>query len=85
MEEKRLAYSAHASDAIGERELAFTWIVRTIHKPEWILPDPRRPGVERRYRAIPEHGNRILRVVVMEKSDEIRIITAFFDRRARRP
>ena len=85
MEETRLAYSAHVRDAIRERELESTWIVRTIRRPEWIMPYPRRPGVERRYRAIPEHGDRVLRVAAMEKPDEIRIITAFFDRRARRP
>lgn len=82
---KRLAYSAHASDAIGERELDIAWIVRTVRDPDWVVADPERPGVERRYRAIPEQGGRVLRVAVMEKPDEIRIITAFFDRRARRP
>jgi hypothetical protein len=48
-------------------------------------PDPRRPGVERRFRAIPEYGNRVLRVACYETVVEIRILTVFFDRDARRP
>jgi hypothetical protein len=47
------------------------------------VPDALRPGVERRFRAIPEHGNRVLRVVCYETALEIRI-DVFFDRDARR-
>ena len=63
---KRLAYSAHANDAIGERELDVARIVRTVRDPDWVIADPERPGVERRYRAFPEQGCRVLRVAVMK-------------------
>ena len=41
--------------------------------------------VERRFCAIPEYGNRVLRVACYETALEIRILTVFFDRDARRP
>lgn len=60
------------------------WVERTVREPEWTRPDPRRVGVERRFRSIPEFGNRVLRVVCYETALEIRILTVFFDRTARR-
>jgi hypothetical protein len=53
--------------------------------PDWTIPDPHRPGVERRFRAIPEFGGRVLRVACYETPVNIRILTVFFDRKARRP
>jgi len=41
--------------------------------------------VERRFRVIPEFGGRILRIACIETADEIRILTVFFDRDARKP
>lgn len=82
---KPFSYSRHAEDAIAERELNRAWIERTVREPEWTIADPRRPGVERRFRTIPEYGDRILRVACYEKEAEIRIVTVFFDRDARRP
>jgi hypothetical protein len=80
-----LRYSQHAEDSIVERELDRDWIERTVADPDWKVADPRNPGVERRFRAIPEFGGRILRVACLENADEIRILTAFFDRDARKP
>jgi hypothetical protein len=80
-----LRYSQHAEDAIVERELDREWIERTVRDPEWTMPDPRHPGVERRFRAIPEYGGRVLRVACYEIAAEIRIVTVFFDRDAKRP
>jgi hypothetical protein len=82
---KPLRFTRHAQDAIVERELDQRWIESTAREPEWTHPDPRRPGVERRFRAIPEFGGRILRVACVETADEIRILTVFFDRDARKP
>jgi hypothetical protein len=50
-----------------------------------VQADPAHPEVERRFRTVPERGGRVLRVVVVETSEEIRIVTAFLDRRARKP
>jgi hypothetical protein len=82
---KPLRFTRHAQDAVEERTLDIDWIERTVREPEWSRPDPRRAGVERRFRVIPEHGSRILRVACIETADEIRILTVFFDRDARKP
>ena len=68
-----------------EREVNQIWIEKTVSEPQWSRPDPRRPNVERRFRAIPEFGSRILRVVCLETAEEIWILTVFFDRDARKP
>lgn len=81
---KPLTFTTHAHDAILERKLEMDWIDRTARQPTWSRPDPR-PNRERRFRAIPEFGGRILRVVCLETDHEIHIITVFFDRRAREP
>ncbi|MGO3929988.1 DUF4258 domain-containing protein [Rhodopseudomonas pseudopalustris] len=82
---KPLTFTKHAQDAILERKLELGWIDRTVREPDWSHPDPVRTGVERRFRAIPEFGGRILRVACLENADEIRILTVFFDRDARGP
>src|SRR3982750_1460150 len=67
-----------------KREIDATWIERTVRELEWSRPDPNRPGVERRFRSIPEYGNRVLRVACRETEHEVRIVTMFFDRDARK-
>jgi hypothetical protein len=83
--QKPLVLTQHARDAVEEREIDLGWIERAVRAPEWRHPDPHRAGVERRFRAIPEFGDRVLRVACFETPLEIRILTVFFDRRARPP
>jgi uncharacterized protein YuzE len=52
-------------------------VERTVRQPDWIAPDPKRPGVERRFRVIPEYGGRVMRVACYETESEIRIVTVF--------
>ena len=86
---KPLTFTKHARDAITERDLELRWIERTVWEPTWSQPDPDpdpgRPGVERRFRAVPEFGGRILRAACLETATEVRILTVFFDRDAREP
>lgn len=82
---KPLRYTRHALDALAERELRTEWVELAARQPEWREPDPDDDVVERRFLTIPERGDRILRVAVVETPKEIRILTAFLDRRARRP
>ena len=84
-ERKQLIFTRHAADAIAERSLEREWIERAVYAPEWEATDPRQPDAVRRFRAIEEHGERVLRVVCLETATEIRILTAFFDRGARKP
>jgi hypothetical protein len=48
--------------------------------PERVLPDPNDPSVERRFRAIPESGGRVLRVAVNVTVTPPRVVSVFFDR-----
>jgi len=80
-----LHFTQHAIDAMAERDLPPALVERTVFEPEWEEPDPHDPVVLRRFRHIPERGNRVLRVALVATPDEIRIISAFLDRRARPP
>ena len=82
---KPLRYSRHAETVMRERKLDPAWVEAAVHSPEWRMQDPAGAGAERRYRAIPALDGRVLRVVCVEANDEIRIISAFIDRGARKP
>ncbi len=69
---------------MAERGLSLKWVENAIAEPDWTEPDPAGEGIERRFLSIEEFGGRVLRVVCMETVDEIRVITATFDRNARR-
>jgi len=43
--------------------------------------DPHDAAVERRFRRIPEFGDRVLRVAVNTTVDPLRVVSVFFDRR----
>jgi len=77
--------SGHAKRVMLERNLEEAWIDLAIDKPDWRMSDPRRDGVDLRFKRIAERDGRVLRVAIVETPHEIRILTAFFDRRARRP
>ncbi|WP_168801164.1 DUF4258 domain-containing protein [Rhizobium rhizophilum] len=70
---------------ISERQLDRSWIELTVREPDWHEADPSGPPTERRYRRIPQRDDRIMRVICLETATEIRIITAFLDRKARMP
>ena len=82
---KRIVLSNHARIATTERALDLVWIERTALEPQWVEPELSDPTLERRFRAVPERDDRILRVVCGEDDGIINIVTAFLDRRARRP
>jgi hypothetical protein len=69
---------------MAERGIKEEWIKTTIAEPDTAEPDPARPDVRRAFRAIPENGDRILRVVYVSLGATIRVVTAFFDRGRRR-
>ncbi len=70
----------HAQKALGEREIPAEWMERTLSAPELVLPDPDDATMERRFRRIPEFGNRVLRVAVNTAVEPNRVVTVFFDR-----
>jgi hypothetical protein len=79
-----IRFTKHAEEAISARNIAVDWIEAAVSAPDWIEPDPRHPNRIRSYKAVAEHGGRVLRVVHRPEGDDILIITVHFDRRARR-
>jgi uncharacterized DUF497 family protein len=71
----------HAQDALEKRQIAVAWVERVLARPEWMEPDPLDAALEHRLAAIPEFGNRVLRVIVNGSVAPLRVITAYFDRR----
>jgi hypothetical protein len=80
---KPLLFTHHAPDRMRERSIAAEWLERTVRRPEWTEPNRGDPTVERRFRSIPEFGDRVLRVACVETDTHIRVISVHFDRRAR--
>jgi len=80
----RLRYTLHADDMLVERKIERAWVEAVMAAPEWTEPDPRWVGLRRAYGRVAEAGGRILRVVFADEGDGRRIVSAFFDRDARR-
>lgn len=76
--------SAHAEEMAEERRITIAWIEATVTQPDWTAPNPRDLSLTRSYRAIPERAGRILRVVHRPDGPDILVVTALFDRGARR-
>ena len=70
----------HAKKVLTEREIPFEWLERTLAAPKLVLPDPDDAAVERRFRRIPEFGNRVLRVAVNTAVEPNRVVSVFLDR-----
>ena len=81
---KPLVFTFHAPLRATQRSIASEWVERTVREPAWTEPDPRDVEVERRFRRIPEFGDRVLRVVVAETATAVRVISVHFDRGAAR-
>lgn len=81
--EKPVAYTKHAGVVMGERGLEPEWVEAAVRNPQWVEADPDDPKVVRHFRSVPERGGRFLRVALVETATEFRILTFFFDRRAR--
>ncbi|MHB1109626.1 MAG: DUF4258 domain-containing protein [Devosia sp.] len=80
-----IRFTRHAPDVMDERRLAREWVEATVRNAEWQESDPRDPAVLRRFSPLPQRGDRVLRVACVETNTEIHVLSAFLDRRARRP
>ena len=80
---KRLVLTAHAQIRMRSRDIKPEWLEAAAREPQWIEREPNDPRIERRFRAIPDFGNRFLRVVCVETESTIRVISVMFDRSAR--
>jgi hypothetical protein len=70
----------HASEVICEREIQLSWIEATLENPDFIENDLFDSKLEHRFKRVIEFGNRVLRVVVNNNVNPIRIVTVYFDR-----
>ena len=73
-------FTQHARHAMQAREVLPEWVEQTIDAPELRQPDPNDDSVERLFRRIPDHGNRVLRVAVNTRVEPARVVSVFFDR-----
>ena len=76
--------SLHAQEWIERRSLSLQWIEAAVEHPDRRMPDPRTPGLTRSYKSIREAGGRVLRVVHRPEGNDVLIVTAHFDRGAKR-
>ena len=65
---------------LAEREVPMVWLERALNHPERIETDARDPGLAHHLTRIPEHGRRVLRVVVRKTVRPALVITVYFDR-----
>jgi Domain of unknown function (DUF4258) len=72
----------HAERELRRRAIVFEWIEAVVASPDRAEPDPRDPALTRLFKAIPDFGHRVLRVVYRPDGDDILVITAHFDRGA---
>ena len=80
-----IRFHSHAAIRIAERHLRLEWVEATVVAPDWTAPDPNDPAVTRIFRAISQAQGRILRVAHRPDGNDIVVLTAFFDRGARKP
>ena len=67
---------------LKERGIDQELVLQTIAEPARI--EQRDDGTIHYLKPIPEHGGRVLRVITCPQSQPPRVITVFFDRKARR-
>ena len=79
-ESTKLEFTKHAVHAMAERMISVEWVERAVAKPALHVPDPNDPEVERFFRCIPEHGDRVLRIAVNTRTAPWQVVSVFFDR-----
>ena len=69
-----------ARRALEERGIRLEWVERVLREPTRTEAEPGDPSLQRRYCAISEYGDRVLRVVVNTSVEPVRVVSVFFDR-----
>jgi hypothetical protein len=73
----------HAKDVLLRRDIPIAWVEHTLDRPSKIEADKVDVALEHRMAAIPEHGDRVLRVVVNKTTNPVKVVTFYFDRNMR--
>jgi uncharacterized DUF497 family protein len=71
----------HAQEMLAKRGIEAAWLERAVVAPALVLPDPVDATLEQRFVKIPEHGDRVLKVVVNKITSPERVVSVYFDRR----
>ncbi len=76
--------SKHTADDMVKRGIQLSYIEAVIAQPEWTTADPQ-PGLTRSFARISTFGGRYLRVVHRQDANDIFVVTAHWDRGAKKP
>jgi hypothetical protein len=76
--------SKHTADEIGRRSILLSHIEAALVAPDRVTDDPIDPALTRSYKAIVGFANRVLRVVHRPDGADTFIVTAHWDRGAKR-
>jgi Cft2 family RNA processing exonuclease len=79
-----LILTKHAREKAALDNIDVAWIEATIASPQHTDRDPRDATLTRAWRRVPEPGGRPLRVVYYLVEADIVVVTALFDRGAKR-
>jgi hypothetical protein len=77
-------FTAHALKRLEDRAIEPDWAEAAIREPDWTESDPSDPEITRFFRVGLAGDNRILRVAGRLEEKVVVVVTAFFDRGARR-
>ncbi|MDA8107724.1 MAG: DUF4258 domain-containing protein [Betaproteobacteria bacterium] len=70
----------HAKVVLAERGIPLAWVERALARPQRTAVDDADPELRHAIAAIPEHGDRYLRVIYNFTVAPWRVVTAYFDR-----
>jgi len=76
--------TTHATEMMAERGILLDWVVETVNQPDYCTADSRDVQLTRSFRKILPAQGRMLRVVHRQDGADILVITAHFDRGAKR-
>jgi hypothetical protein len=75
--------SKHTTDEMEGRSILLSYVEAALTSPNRVVQDMTDPALSRSYQVIPEFRNRVLRVVHRPDGDDIFVVTAHWDRRAK--
>jgi hypothetical protein len=81
--ESPFSLTGHAAEVIAQRGIPLEWVERVLKEPQKVEPDAEDRELRHALACIPEHGNRILRVIYNEAAEPWSIVMAYFDRSQR--
>lgn len=76
--------SVHTAREMGSRRIAFEYIEAVLANPTRTMSDRKDASLTLSFAPVPAFGNRTLRVVHRPDGDDIFVVTAHWDRGARR-